>query len=111
MTQPQEHLLTGGNVSRGVVRVGGTVRKPAGPHTAAVEAFLSYLNAAGFSGAPKTLGRDELGRHVLEYVPGEMAYDLRPMDLEGLRRVGGLIREFHDTLKASGPRQMPSGMW
>ena len=89
-------MLTGGNVSDGVVRVDDTVRKPAGPHTAAVEAFLSYLNAAGFSGAPKALGRDELGRHVLEYIPGEMAYDLPPMDLHDLYRVGRLIREFHD---------------
>ena len=60
MTEPHEHALTGGNVSASVVRVGDTVRKPAGPRTAAVEAFSSYLNAAGFSGAPKTLGRDEL---------------------------------------------------
>jgi Ser/Thr protein kinase RdoA (MazF antagonist) len=96
MTSPQEHVLTGGNVSAAVVRVGDTVRKPAGPHTAAVEAFLSYLNAAGFSGAPRTLGRDELGRHVLEYVPGQLAYDMPPLDADGLYRVGRLIREFHD---------------
>lgn len=96
MDEPQEHVLTGGNVSNDVVRIGDTVRKPAGPHTAAVEAFLSYLNTAGFSGAPKTLGRDELGRHVLEYVPGDIAIDLPPMDLDDLRRVGRLIREFHD---------------
>jgi hypothetical protein len=103
MTRPEEHVLTGGTVSHGVVRVRDTVRKPAGPHTVAVEAFLSYLNAAGFSGAPKTLGRDELGRHVLEYVPGEIAYDLPPMDLDGLHRVGGLIRELHDISEGFRP--------
>ena len=109
MTEPQEHVLAGGNVSAGVVRVGNTVRKPAGPHTAAVEAFLSYLNAAGFSGAPKTLGRDELGRHVLEYIPGELAHDVAPMDLDGLYRVGSLVRELHDI--SEGFRPPPGAHW
>ena len=109
MTEPQEHVLSGGNVSAGVVRVGNTVRKPAGLHTAAVEAFLSYLNAAGFSGAPKTLGRDELGRHVLEYIPGELAHDMPPMDLDGLHRVGRLIRELHDISESFRPP--PDAHW
>jgi Ser/Thr protein kinase RdoA (MazF antagonist) len=109
VTERAEHVLTGGNVSTGVVRIGDTVRKPAGPHTAAVEAFLSYLNAAGFSGAPKTLGRDDLGRHVLEYVPGEIADDLPPMDLGGLHRVGRLIRELHDI--SEGFRPPPEAQW
>jgi len=109
VTEPHEQVLTGGNVSAGVVRVGNTVRKPAGPHTGAVEAFLSYLNAAGFPAAPKTLGRDDLGRHVLEYVPGEMAHDLPPMDLDGLRRVGRLIRDFHDI--SEGFRPPPGALW
>jgi Phosphotransferase enzyme family len=103
VTEPQEHALTGGNVSAGVVRVGDTVRKPSGPHTAAVEAFLSYLNAAGFSGAPETLGRDELGRHVLQYIPGPIAHGLPPMDLDGLHRVGRLIRELHDLSEGFRP--------
>jgi hypothetical protein len=109
VTEPQEHVLTGGNVSAGVVRVGDTVHKPAGPHTAAVEAFLSYLNAAGFSGAPTTLGRDEQGRHVLEYIRGEMAYDLPPMALDGLHRVGQLIRQFHDLSEEFQPP--PDAHW
>jgi len=103
MTEPEEHALTGGNVSTGVVRIGDTVRKPAGPQTAAVEAFLSYLNAAGFAGAPRTLGRDDAGRHVLEYVPGPTAHDLPPMELDGLHRVGGLIRELHDLSEGFRP--------
>jgi Ser/Thr protein kinase RdoA (MazF antagonist) len=109
VSKPKEHVLTGGNVSDGVVRVGDTVRKPAGPHTAAVEAFLSYLNASGFSGAPKTLGRDERGRHVLEYVPGEIAHDLPPMNLDGLHKVGRLVRAFHDI--SEGFRPPPNARW
>lgn len=103
MNPPDEQALTGGNVSTGVVRIGNTVRKPAGRQTAAVEAFLAYLNTAGFSGAPRTLGRDELGRHVLEYVPGEIAHNLLPMDQEGLHRVGRLIRQLHDLSEGFRP--------
>jgi Ser/Thr protein kinase RdoA (MazF antagonist) len=94
--QPDEIPLSGGNVSGLVVRVGDTVRKAAGPQTASVEAFLSYLNDIGFSGAPRTLGRDEHDRHVLEYVPGQMADKMPRMDLAGLHKVGTLIRELHD---------------
>jgi Phosphotransferase enzyme family len=103
-----EERLTGGNVSD-VVRVGPTVRKPAGPHTAAVEAFLRHLTAAGFSGAPRTLGRDESGRHVLEYVPGPVAQDQPPLGDAGLDRVGGLIRQLHDA--SAGFRPQPGSRW
>ena len=47
-----EHLLGGGNVAAGVVRVGDTVRKPAGFWTPAVDALLTHLRRAGFTGAP-----------------------------------------------------------
>jgi hypothetical protein len=100
MTGPEEHVLLGGNVSDVVVRVGDTVRKPTGPQTPAIEALLSHLNAGGFAGAPRTLGRDERGRHVLEYIPGTLAHEMRPMDTGGLQKVGRLIREFHDVAES-----------
>ena len=93
---PVEVPLTGGNVSAEVVRVGDTVRKPATAATPAIEAFLAHLNAAGFTGAPTTLGRDGQGRHVVEFVPGDLAHELPPMTLPELGRVGWLIRELHD---------------
>ena len=91
-----EQPLAGGNVADGVVRVGGTVRKPAGYWTPAVEALLLSLEAQGFTGAPRALGRDERGRQVLEYVPGPMAHDEPSLDPARLFRVGRLIRELHD---------------
>src|SRR5260221_6573384 len=57
--------LAGGNMSSGVVRVGDTVRRPAGPWTPAVHALLAHLHAVGFDGAPRPLGVDERGREVL----------------------------------------------
>lgn len=47
-----ETPLDGGNMSGRVVRVGDTVRRPAGPWTQAVHALLAHLHAVGFHGAP-----------------------------------------------------------
>jgi Ser/Thr protein kinase RdoA (MazF antagonist) len=109
MTSPAEHVLAGGNVADVVVRVGSTVRKPAGVATAAVEALLDHFAEVGFSGAPRSLGRDERGRHIVEYVPGEMANALPPLTAEELRRLGGLIHELHDAAKGFHPT--PDANW
>ena len=89
-----EERLYGGNVADSVVRVGATVRKPVTVATSSVEAFLEHLFEVGFSGAPRSLGRDEKGRHVLEYVPGTTEQPFSYTNDE-LARVGRLIREFH----------------
>lgn len=96
-------MLHGGNVADAVVRIGGTVRKPATAATPAVEALLGHLAALGFEGAPRTLGRDERGRHVLEYVPGQMADTLPPLTTPELHRLGRLIRDFHHAVATFEP--------
>lgn len=107
-----ETPLRGGNMSGGVVRVGGTVRRPAGPWTPAVHALLTYLHEAGFRGAPRPLGIDDQGREVLTFIPGMIAWpdhfslldDDRP-----LRRAVRLIREFHDAVAGFTPP--PGARW
>ena len=69
-----EEPLGGGNVSAGVVRVGDTVCRPAGPHTPAVHALLSYLQTVGFEGAPRPLGIDERGREILSFIEGTVPW-------------------------------------
>ncbi len=101
--EPDEEILAGGNVAASVVRVGQTVRKPAGPQTPAVEAFLAHLNAAGLSMVPRTLGRDDSGHHVIEYIPGPLAHSLPPLDTPGLHRVGRMIRNLHDASASFTP--------
>jgi Phosphotransferase enzyme family len=91
-----EEPLLGGNVSGGVVRIGGTVRKPWSTAAPAVTSFLRHLRSVGFEGAPRALGRDEEGRQVLEFIPGDVWLSLPPMDHSELRKVGALIRRFHD---------------
>jgi hypothetical protein len=81
------------------VRVGDTVRRPAGPQTSAVHALLLHLEHVGFRGAPRSLGVDDAGRHVLEYVPGRVAHPTGPGNPPlDPRAVGRLVRELHDAL-------------
>lgn len=102
-----EQPLTGGNVGTGIVRVGDTVRRPPGFWSPAVDTLLRHLNAVGYEGAPRSLGFDELGRHVLEYVEGEVSLPSRLSDpVATARRVGRLIRDFHD---ASAEFDPPAG--
>lgn len=102
----EEIPLTGGNVSAGVVRVGATVRRPAGRWTPAVHALLEHLRSVGFPGAPRPLGLDERGREVLEFVPGDVPWPGR-VDLllpdAAVRAVGELIRGFHDAVAGFVP--------
>lgn len=109
MTDDEEEELTGGNVAGRVVRIGSTVRKPAGPSADAVEALLIHLHDVGFTGAPRTFGRDEQGRQVLEYVPGALADTVSPMSPPDVARVGGLIRDCHDAL--AGFRPPADAVW
>lgn len=107
-----EQPLPGGNVSAGVVRVGDTVRRPAGPQTPAVHALLNYLHEVGFGGAPRPLGIDDKGREVLTYIPGTVPWPHRFGLLEPsgrLARAARLIREFHDAVSGFVPP--PGARW
>jgi hypothetical protein len=90
--------LRGGNVGV-VVRVGDTVRRPAGPWTRAVDAVLQHLECVGFEGAPRALGYDDLGRQVLSLVEGYVSPGPGDLSVDRLRAVGRLIREFHDAME------------
>lgn len=95
--RPEEQPLGGGNVAAGVVRVGDTVRRPAGFWSVSVDALLRHLYDVGYEGAPRSLGFDDQGRHVLEYVTGDVPMPFVPGDhAAAARRVGTLIRDFHD---------------
>ena len=91
--------LAGGDVTEGLVRVGNTVRRPAGPHSPLVRALLAHLESAGFEGAPRFLGIDSSGREVLSYIDGEVAGRPRPAwiaDETRLASVGRLVRAYDD---------------
>ncbi|HEV7720867.1 MAG TPA: phosphotransferase [Iamia sp.] len=90
----EEIPLVGGNVTVGLVRVGDTVRRPAGRWTPAVHALLTHLHDVGFDGAPRSLGLDERGRHVVEWIDGAVTHPYEPGP--SLVEVGRLARRLHD---------------
>jgi Ser/Thr protein kinase RdoA (MazF antagonist) len=103
-----EQALTG-NVTVGVVRIGDTVRRPAGPWTAAVDALLTHLHAVGFPGAPRPLGRDERGRQVLEYVPGELGDPTGTYTRSELASIGAFLADLHRATESFVPP--PGAAW
>ncbi|WP_328589616.1 phosphotransferase [Actinomadura rubteroloni] len=98
--------LSGGDVTEGVVRVGDTVRRPVGAHTAAVHGLLRFLERAGFDGVPRVLGVDGRGREVLGWVDGDVPHRPLPayaVDERAVRGVAGLLRRYHDAVAAYRP--------
>lgn len=109
---PAEVRLVGGDVNVGeltVVRVGDTVRRPAGPHTPAVAALLEHFERAGFDGAPRSRGLDERGRHVVTYVEGEAALPPIPASDDACHELGALLRRMHDAQE--GFVRPPDAQW
>jgi Ser/Thr protein kinase RdoA (MazF antagonist) len=104
--------LAGGNTHAAIVRVGNTVRRPAGAWTPAVHALLDHLAAAGFAAAPRALGLDEHGREVVSYAPGDVVwpghFELLARD-EALAEVAQLIRHYHDVVANFVPP--PGALW
>jgi hypothetical protein len=66
--------LQGGRMSPGVARRGETVRRPTGPWSPAVHAYLRHLEKVGFAGAPRLLEVDG-DTEVLTYISGEVPSD------------------------------------
>jgi hypothetical protein len=98
-----------GNVTAGVVRVGDTVRRPVGPWTDSVDAVLYHVRDVGFTGAPLPLGRDDRGRRVLEYVPGEVGPEAATYDIGDVASIGAFVRRLHDALSSFDPPR--DGCW
>jgi hypothetical protein len=114
----EEVVLHGGFTNAGLVtRVGNTVRRPQRPTSPATHALLRHLERAGFDGAPRFLGVDELGREMLSFIPGAAAiapYQDWALTDEALVSVAELIRRYHDAVAsfdASGhtwPQSVPA---
>ncbi len=99
-----ERPLHGGAV--GAVRVGDTVRKPAGPWTPTVQALLRHLRSAGFGYAPEPLGVDETGRECFAFIEGEPATRPWPSHIlqdRGVVALATLARSFHSAVASFQP--------
>lgn len=103
-------LLPAGDVTQGVMRVGGTVRRPHQPQSLAVADYLDWLEDAGFEGSPRFLGRDAAGRDVLTFLSGVCA-DPVPgkwvQSEELLASVAHVVRQLHGASAGFVPSAHP----
>jgi hypothetical protein len=98
MPGAEEVPLVGGQVTEGVVRVGGTVRRPAGANTGFVAELLVHLECASFDGAPRFQGYDERGREMLGFIEGDAPSDCHTIIWTDDQIIASmqLLRRFHD---------------
>src|SRR3954471_20591993 len=105
--EAEPEVLVGGTANRGqVVRIGQTVRRPQRPTSPATHALLRHLADVGFSGAPRFLDIDDLGREVLSYVPGTAItppYPAWALTDVALVSVARLLRAYHRAVSTFQP--------
>lgn len=98
----REVPLTGGRITRGVVRVGDTVRRPTTTSSAFVAELLIRLRQLQFTGAPRYLGLDEAGRDTFSYLPGWVPAKFQRWADVQVAAAGTLLRSLHDATRDSG---------
>jgi Ser/Thr protein kinase RdoA (MazF antagonist) len=101
-----EMPLHGGRVTRDVIRVGHTVRRPRTPTSEFVASLLADLERRGLGAAPRHLGTDEQGREVFTFIEGVVPAELESdFTDETLASAARLIRRYHDATAASSLAQ------
>jgi aminoglycoside phosphotransferase (APT) family kinase protein len=92
-----EEILTGGHVNA-VVRVGDTVRRPAGAWTPTVHRVLHHARERGVIWAPEPHGYDEVGREVLSFISGDVPHEMPEWVWSSLvlTDVARALRQWHD---------------
>ncbi|WP_062205428.1 phosphotransferase [Demequina salsinemoris] len=70
------------------------------PYSGALHALLTHLESVGFTGAPRSFGWDDQGRHLVEFVPGTRLDDpAAPAGVLDPVRIGRFVRDMHDALE------------
>lgn len=97
-----ETPLAGGRVG-GAVRVGDTVRRPAGPWSSAVHALLRQLHTASLDGVPEVRGLDDRGREILSLIPGRTIARDEVVSDALLADGVSWLRRYHDAVAGYRP--------
>jgi hypothetical protein len=92
----KEVALKGGMSTRGVVRVGDTVRRPVKEESAFGHDVLRHLERRGFDRVTRFLGIDEKGRAMLTYISGTVPQQVGGFQREQWLAAARLLRLFHD---------------
>lgn len=96
-----EQPLAGGRATRGVVRVGDTVRRPPRDNAAFARALLRHLEDAAPGLAPAFLGQDAQGRDMLGWIAGDVEPSLRDYDDAAVIAAARLLRRLHDATRGT----------
>jgi len=108
VTDVEEIALQAGRITRGVVRVGDTVRRPAKASSPFMAQLLEYLEARGCCWAPRYLGQDRSGRDVLSYLSGSVPAKWQTFADDQLCAAAAIVRALHDV--TSGSKLAPGGV-
>ncbi|HEX7070681.1 MAG TPA: phosphotransferase [Rhodothermales bacterium] len=92
----KETALKGGVSTKGVVRVGDTVRRPVKDSSSFVHDLLGHLEKCGFDRVPRFLGIDEKGREILSHIDGTVFQRVGGFEKEQWTTAASLLRSFHD---------------
>ena len=103
----EEQFLEGG--VHKIRRVGDTVIRPAGEHTASVHRLLRHLRSSGFTRGPEPLAYEQdKDTETLSFVPGEVSgYPLAESFTteRALVSAARLLRSYHDATADFAPTQ------
>lgn len=101
-TRPDDEVaLPAGRLTRGVVRVGDTVRRPLKSSSPFVARLLAHLENVGCQWAPRHLGVDASMRDILTYQPGDVQAKWGCFSDAQLVRAASIVRELHEVTRAS----------
>jgi hypothetical protein len=92
--------LSGGRITKGVVQVGDTVRRPVNSSSEFVAALLRLLEEKHFDGVPRYLGQID-GMDVLSYIAGDVPSRFQTWSNEQVAAAGILLRSLHDATRGS----------
>jgi Ser/Thr protein kinase RdoA (MazF antagonist) len=96
-----EVLLPSGCLTKGVVRVGDTVRRPLKLSSPLMARLLAHLERSGCKWAPRHLGVDARRRDILTYMPGDVPAKWGHFADAQLHRAASIVRELHEVTRAS----------
>lgn len=96
-----EVALTGGRLTKGVVRIGETVRRPRRDSSEFVARVSRHLQTLNVSWAPRYIGRDEVGRDMFTYLPGSVPERWGHFTDHQVRAAAKLLRALHDATRGS----------
>lgn len=88
-----------GRITKGVVRIGDTVRRPGSEKSAFMAELLQLLETRGFEAAPRYLGQDDEGRDILDYLDGWVPAKFQRWQDDQVAAVGEVLRAFHDATR------------